>query len=54
MIKRMTKATSLLVCAASIVSIIPAYATDVKKYDAQEVLFIMQKQRVQVSILMEK
>jgi len=36
MIKRMTKVTSLLVCAASIVSIIPAYATDVKKYDAQE------------------
>lgn len=36
MIKRMTKITSLLVCAASIVSIIPAYAADVKKIDAQE------------------
>jgi hypothetical protein len=36
MIKRMTKVTSLLVCAASIISIIPAYAADVKKIDSQE------------------
>jgi len=36
MIKRMTKITSLLVCAASIISIIPAYAADVKKIDSQE------------------
>lgn len=36
MLKRMTRITSLLVCAASIVSIIPAFAADVKKYDADE------------------
>jgi len=36
MLKRMTKVTSLLVCAASIVSMVPAMAADVKKYDAQE------------------
>lgn len=36
MIKRMTKITSLLVCAASIVSLVPATAADVKKYDTQE------------------
>ena len=36
MLKRMTKVTSLLVCAASIISMVPATAADVKKYDAQE------------------
>lgn len=32
MIKRMTKITSLLVCAASIMSIVPAMAADIKSY----------------------
>lgn len=36
MLKRITKVTSLLVCAASIISIVPAIAADVKSYDAQE------------------
>jgi len=36
MIKRMTKITSLLVCAASIMSIVPAMAADIKSYDTQE------------------
>ena len=35
MIKRITKFTGLLVSVASIISIIPAYATDVQKLDAQ-------------------
>lgn len=34
MLKRITKMTSLLVCFASVASIIPAYAADVKKIDA--------------------
>ncbi len=36
MLKRVTKATSLLVVAASIVSIVPAVAADYQKVDAQE------------------
>ncbi|MFT8347515.1 N-acetylmuramoyl-L-alanine amidase family protein [Clostridium saccharoperbutylacetonicum] len=36
MIKRITKITSLLICAASIISIIPAAAADIKSYDSQE------------------
>ncbi|AVK48653.1 cell wall-binding protein [Clostridium sp. MF28] len=36
MIKRMTKATSLLVAAAAIISIVPAHAADYTKIDSQE------------------
>ncbi len=36
MLKIFTKVTSLLVCAASIISIVPAMAADVKKVDSQE------------------
>ena len=36
MLKRITKITSLLVCAASVISIMPVMAADVKSYDAQE------------------
>ncbi|MBE6089705.1 MAG: N-acetylmuramoyl-L-alanine amidase family protein [Clostridium beijerinckii] len=36
MIKRMTKATSLLVAAAAIISIVPAHAADYKKIDSEE------------------
>ena len=36
MLKGMSKATSLLVAAAAIISIIPANAADYKKIDSQE------------------
>lgn len=36
MLKRISKMTSLLVCAASIISIVPAMAADVKKVDSQD------------------
>ncbi len=36
MIKRMTKATSLLVAAAAIISIVPAHAADYTKIESQE------------------
>jgi hypothetical protein len=36
MLKGITKVTSLLVCAASIISIVPVMAADVKGYDTQE------------------
>ncbi|AGF56676.1 hypothetical protein B0P06_005046 [Clostridium saccharoperbutylacetonicum] len=36
MLKRVTKVTSLLVAAASIVSIVPVMAADIKKFDAKE------------------
>jgi len=36
MLKRVTKVTSLLVAAASIVSMVPAMAADIKKFDAKD------------------
>lgn len=36
MIKRITKLTGLMACAASIISLVPAYAADVQKVDAQD------------------
>lgn len=36
MLKRLTNATSLLVAAAAIISIVPAHAADYKKVDSQE------------------
>lgn len=36
MLKRITKVTSLLVTAAAVISMIPAMAADVKKYDTEE------------------
>ncbi|NSA87698.1 hypothetical protein DZC18_002241 [Clostridium beijerinckii] len=42
MFKRANKITSLLVAAASVMSLVPAYAADVKKLIQMMVLYTMQ------------